>query len=410
MSKIIFLADMESFYASVEIARNPSLKGKPVAVCGDPEHRHGIVLAASKEAKVYGVRTGMPARECRNLCPGIIFIKPRMKAYIETSLKITKIFEQFTDRVIPYSIDEQFLDMTGCAALFGTPVKMASLINKKVLSETGIRCRIGIGDNPLQAKMACDNFAKKNRDGIFKLNHRNYAEHMWPLPIKSLFGVGNRMEKNLQRIGIFTVGSLAAFPRETLKHRWGINGEILWLNARGIDYSTFSALPPCEHKAVGHSITLPRDYGSGEEIKVVLLELTEEVSRRARALGKAGKAAALYCRGADFDNPSGFFRQKKLAEPTAITTNIYPVILELFYTHWDGNPVRAVGVSLLKLVSGSSQVQLSLFEDREKTIALGRAMDTIRERFGHTSLFRASSLTPGAQLFERATKIGGHEA
>jgi len=409
LSNIILLADMESFYASVEVARNPSLRGKPVVVCGDPKRRHGIALAASKEAKSYGIKTGMPAWQCKKLCPRVIFTKPHMKTYIDVSLKITGIFEQFTDRVSPYSIDEQFLDMTGCERLFGTPREMALRISKKVLNETGVRCRIGIGENPLQAKMACDNFAKKNSEGIFELNYKNYARYTWPLPIKDLFGVGSRMEKNLHRIGVFTIGNLARLPKESLKKRWGAVGELLWLNSHGIDYSTVNPSSTETCKGIGHSITLPRDYSSEREIRVVLLELTEEVCRRARTIGKVGKVVNLYCRGANFDNPTGFSRQKKLAKPTAITMDVYPVVLQLFNTYWDRMPIRAAGISLSGLAS-DKQIQLSLFDNEEQKIALSHAMDEIRNRFGITSLFRASSLTSGAQLFERANKIGGHEA
>jgi DNA polymerase-4 len=413
VKKIILLADMESFYASVEIANNPSLQGKPVVVCGDPERRHGIVLAASREAKASGIKTGMPAWECKSLCPQAIFTKPHMQKYIDVSLQITGIFEQFTDRIFTYSIDEQFLDMTGCDKLFGSPGEMAAQISKKVLSKTGVRCRIGIGENLLQAKMACDRFAKKNAAGIFELNYVNYTQHTWPLPIKDLFGVGSRMEKKFHQLGVLTIGQLARLPRENLRKRWGINGEVLWLNAHGIDYSTISpsleAASAEEHQGVGHSMTLPRDYADQQELAAVLLELTEEVCRRTRALDKLGQVVSLSCRGADFDYPTGFARQKKLAEPTAVTWDVYPVVLELFHLHWDRLPVRAIGLGLSGLIA-NSPYQLSFFDNKEKKLALSRTIDNLRQRFGPTCIFRASSLTPGAQFFARATKIGGHEA
>ena len=409
MRRIILLADMESFYASVEIARDPSLRGKPVVVCGDPQRRRGIVLAANREAKAYGIETAMGAWECKSLCPHAVFIRPHMQDYINVSLQMTEIFERFTDRVAPYSIDEQFLDMTGCETLFGTPQEMALRINGEILKETGVRCRIGIGENPLQAKMACDRFAKKNPEGVFQLTCEKYAFFTWPLPIRDLFGVGFRMERNLHRLGIKTIGCLAALPREKLKSRWGINGEVLWLNAHGIDYSNIHSRSTEKYKGVGHSMTLPRDYGNKGKIQVVLLEITEEVCRRARGLRKVGRVVNLYCRGADFDNPTGFSRQKKLPEPTAVTMDIYPVVLKLFDTHWNRLPVRALGVTLSGLME-DRYIQLSLLEDKEKKVRLGRAMDEVRERFGITSLFRASSLTPGSQLFDRAGKIGGHEA
>jgi DNA polymerase-4 len=312
-SKVIMLADMESFYASVEVAKNPALRGKPVAVCGDPQKRRGIVLAATKEAKAYGIKTGMAAWECASLCPQIVLVRPHMQDYIDASLKITDVLARFTDRVSPYSIDEQFLDMTGCERLFGPPEKMARLMIKKVWEEIGIKCRVGIGENPLQAKMACDRFAKKNKAGFFRLSHQNYAQHTWPLPIRELFGVGARMERNFFNIGVRTIGHLAQLPKEDLKFRWGVNGEVLWLNAQGIDYSTIKPLESAKEtrKGTSHSITLPRDYRSKKEIEVVLLEIVEEVCRRARSWGKVGRVVHVYCRGADFDFPTGFSRQVK---------------------------------------------------------------------------------------------------
>lgn len=409
--KTIMLADMESFYASVEVAKNPALRGKPVAVCGDPQKRHGIVLAATKEAKAYGVKAGMAAWECVSICPKIILVRPHMQDYLDMSLKITDILAKFTDRVSPYSIDEQFLDMTGCERLFGPPEEMAVCMLQKVWGKTGIKCRIGIGENPLQAKMACDRFAKKNETGFFRLSHQNYAQYTWPLPIKDLFGVGTRMERNLFNIGVRTIGQLARLPKEDLQLRWGINGEVLWLNAQGIDYSTIK--PPNDAKdtrqGTSHAITLPRDYRFKKEIEVVLLEIAEEVCRRARTWGKVGRVVHLYCRGADFDFPAGFSRQMRMPEPTALTMDIYTYALKIFYAHWDRRPVRTLGIGLTGLFD-LQEIQLSLVGQKEKKMALGRAMDAIRSRYGPASLFRSTSLTAGGMLFDRATKIGGHEA
>jgi DNA polymerase IV len=406
--KIIFLADMESFYASVETAQNPSLRGKPVAVCGDPALRHGIILAASREAKAYGVKTGQPAWEARRMCPWVVFVHPHMQRYIDYSIRITAIFERFTDRVLPYSIDEQFLDLTGSQKIFGSPREMADLAIKQVWEETDIRCRIGMGENLLQAKMACDQFAKKRPDYFFELNSANYAELTWPLPVGSLFGVGRRMERNLNRIGVRNIGHLAALPRDMLKRRWGINGELLWLNAQGIDYSTVEPDAIHEQKGVGHTATLPRDYRKQSEIELVLLEMAEEVCHRTRRQGKVGSTVHLYCKGADFDNPTGFSRQKKLPGPTAKALEVYPTVLTLFRKHWDRKPVRAVGISLTGLTA-YRQLQIAFTCRYEQEDALTRAVDLVRERFGKTSLFRASSLQPGAQFFQRAGKIGGHD-
>ncbi len=410
MSRVIMLTDMESFYASVEIAKDPSLKGKPVIVCGDPQRRHGIVLAASKEAKAFGIRTGMVAGQCSRLCPGAVFIRPHMQDYLDVSMKITCILHQFSDRVAPYSIDEQFLDMTGCENLFGSPEEMAQKMVEEVWHQTKIRSRIGIGENPLQAKMACDNFAKKNKTGIFRLSSENYARLTWPLPIRCLFGVGARMERNFFNIGITKIGHLAVLKKDDLTRRWGVNGELLWQNAHGIDYSRVEA--PTRHedrKGAGNMVTLPRDYRKKPEIETVLLEITEEVCRRVRHMGKVGWVVNVYCRGADFHHPTGFSRQMRMPVPTAVTMDVYPYVLKIFHAHWDCRPVRTLGVSLSDLIN-FTDFQLSLTEHREKKIALSRAMDSIRNRYGATSLFRLSSLESGGMLFDRASKIGGHEA
>jgi DNA polymerase-4 len=219
------------------------------------------------------------------------------------------------------------------------------------------------------------------------------------------------MERNFLNIGIREIGHLAALRKENLKGRWGVNGEVLWLNAHGIDYSVVepSVSVKDTRKGVGHSITLPRDYRLKKEIEVVLLEITEEVCRRARSLGKVAQVVNVYCRGADFDFPTGFSRQIKMSEPAAVTMDVYPYVLKLFYAHWDRKPARALGIVLSGLID-FGEIQLSLVDRKEKKIALSKAMDSVRERHGITSVFRLASLAPGGLLFERADRIGGHEA
>ncbi len=408
-AKVIFLADMEAFYAGVEMSQNPTLRGKPVAVCGDPALRHGIVLAASPEAKAFGIKTGQPAWEARRMCPWVVFVHPHMQKYIDYSLHITRIFEQYTDRVLPYSIDEQFLDLSGCEHILGSPRTIAASINRQIWEETGIRCRIGMGENLLQAKMACDCFAKKSREGFFELNSANYKRHTWQLPIGSLFGVGHRMEKSFHRMGVRTIGHLAGLPREMLRRRWGINGEVLWLNARGIDYSRVEPEVISEQKGIGHTATLPRDYRKQAEIELVLLEMTEEVCSRVRRHSKLGSTVHLYCKGADFDYPTGFSRQKKLPDPAATAAETYPTVLHLFRKHWDKKPVRAVGISLSGLTS-YRQLRFAFSGYSIKETNLDETIDTVRKRFGKTSIFKAASLTAGAQFLQRADKIGGHDS
>ncbi|WP_206529398.1 DNA polymerase IV [Brevibacillus sp. SYP-B805] len=405
--RIVFLADMQSFFASIEKAANPSLRDKPVVVAGDPERRSGVVLAACPLAKAYGVTTAEALWQAQQKCRHLVVVKPRMETYLRASLQITRIFESFTDLVEPYSIDEQFLDVTGSVSLFGDAWRMAEAIRERVRLETGVICRIGIGENKVLAKMACDNFAKKREQGIFWLKTEELGETLWPLPVEKLFGVGSRMKRHLHLMGIYRIGQLAQMPPAVLTRRWGVNGEILWRTARGIDDSPVSPKTHDMQKGIGHHMTLPRDFHTAREIKVVLLELCEEVCRRSRSKGLMGSVASVGCRGADLDAASGFWRQLKLAEPTNDAMTLYQAVCRLFERHWQHTPVRSVGVHLGQLVE-DSVCQLNLFEDKERQRSLAYVMDHIRAKYGNDAILRAVSLLPAGQARERARKIGGH--
>jgi DNA polymerase-4 len=309
--------------------------------------------------------------------------------------------------VEPYSIDEQFIDVTGSRALFGDEWTIAEKIQQTIDRETGIYARIGIGPNKVLAKMACDNFAKKNKTGIFRLTRENMAEHLWPLPIGKMFGAGHRMERHFRRMGIHTIGDLARFPLSKLQRKWGINGHVLWMTANGIDHSPVSPNTHASQKAIGHHMTLPRDYKTLPEIQVILRELSEEVARRARKKGVIGETVSVGCRGADFDHPRGFHRQMKLADATNHAADISAAARELFARHWDGLPVRSVGVTLSQL-RPESTMQLLLFRDRVKERNLDAAIDRIKDKYGAAAIVKASSLTKAGLAYERAAKIGGH--
>ncbi len=270
MQRIIFLVDMQSFYASVEKVRDSSLQHQPVIVAGDPERRSGIVLAACPLAKKHGITTAETLGSALYKCPEVQVVRPHMQLYIDVSIQISKIMEQFTDLVEPFSIDEQFMDVTGSRALFGDQFEIAKKVQAKIMMDTGIYARVGIGPNKILAKMACDNFAKKNKDGIFRLDQNN-IDKLWKLSVGKMFGVGSKMKRHLNGMGITTIGGLANFPVKLLRKRWGINGEVLWRSANGIDYSPVTVKTHDQQKAVGHHMTLPRDYNDLDEIKVVLL-------------------------------------------------------------------------------------------------------------------------------------------
>lgn len=415
MERVIMLIDCQSFYASVEKAAHPEYKNDPVVVAGDPSRRSGIILAACPLAKQYGVTTAETLGEALGKCPRLVIIRPRMQLYIDVSLMITDIFRSFTDLVEPFSIDEQFLDVTGSLSYFGTPEEIATQIQTKIKLYTGVWARVGISSNKILAKMATDIWAKKNDTGQFTLPKSEVESLLWPLPVNKMFGVGSRMTAHFQRMGISTIGDLGSLPlpefKRRLQARMGrnsdIQAELFWQTANGIDPSPVKPSTHDAQQAVGHQMTLPRDFSKPQEIDVVLLELSEEVCRRSRAKGYMGSVVAAGAQGADFDRPTGFFRQMTVPDPTNITKEVFAAARTLFYAHWDRLPVRKLGVTLSKLVP-DTQYQLTLFGNREKERKLERVTDAIRHKFGTTSILRASSLLESAQARERSVKIGGH--
>lgn len=405
--RVVMLADCQSFYASVEKADHPQYRDRPLIVAGDRERRSGIVLAACPLAKRYGVTTAETLGSALAKNPGLVVMRPRMERYIAVSMQITKILLRFTDLVEPYSIDEQHLDVTGSLSLFGDPIALAQRIQQDVKRETGIYSRFGISYNKAVSKMACDNFAKKNADGLYWLPREQMAEVLWPLPIRQMYMVGSRMERHLKGMGIHTIGALANTPLVQLRQRWGINGEVLWRLAHGLDDSPVDPGSHAGEKSIGHEMTLPRDFYSLPEVAVPLLELTELVCRRCREKGYMGGVVMVSCRGNDLDHPSGFHRQMKLPDPTNATKQVYESVMALFGRHWDHQPIRKVGVTLSGFIR-DDEYQLTLFDERPKHQALEKATDEIKRRFGETAILRAVSLTTSGQAKQRAQMIGGH--
>ncbi|MEC0229272.1 DNA polymerase IV [Paenibacillus alba] len=414
--RTIFLADCESFYASVEKADHPGFKDKPVAVAGDPALRSGIILAACPVAKKYGVSTAERLGEALKKCPELVVMRPRMQHYIDISLMITKIYEEFTDQVEVFSIDEQFLDVTASLPLFGDPLTIAEAIQRKVLRQTGVRVRIGISSNKILAKIATDIWAKKNSSGVYTLHPSKLAETLWEQPVSKMFGVGSRMTAHFAKLGMYTVGDVAQTPLPQLKNKFrarfgkqsDIHAEVMWRTANGLDDSpvtptTFDTAP----KSIGHMMTLPRDYEESSEVNTILLELTEEVCRDCRRKGYMASIVTVSCMCSPFDAPTGFSRQMKMPDPTNHTRTVFEAVKQLFYKFWDTMPVRRAGVMLSQFVEDHTY-QLTLFEDQIKARALEKVTDSIKDRYGNAAIVRASSMTTAGQAQTRALKIGGH--
>jgi len=393
MKRTILLADMNSFFASVHQALNPKLQKKPVIVGGDPATRHGIVLTASYEAKAFGVKTGMALWEAERLCPNAVFVRPQHHLYIEFSTRILRIMRDFSPLVEPFSMDEAFVDITGCKKFFGSIKDTAQKLKQRIKNETGILCSVGIGPNKLLAKMAAE---MQKPDGLTILKREDIPVKLWPLPVRKLFGVGPRYEHHLHLLNIYTIGDLAAYPPDILKRRFGVAGKILWLCANGIDTSPVNPHSLDRAKSMGQQITLPRDYRKFAEVKTVILELAEMVGYRVRSAGYVGKTVILTLKDHNFN---WFSRMKTMEGYTDLSEDIYRSAVQLLEKHWvPFTPVRMVGVTLSNLVSGGF-VQLDVWGKKKKMERLARACDYIRDRYGEKSLKRAASLSEEGILY-----------
>jgi len=395
----ILLADMNSFFASVHQAMEPRLRGKPVIVGGDPAKRHGIVLAASYEAKAFGVKTGMAVWEARSLCPAGIFLKPGHGHYVNFSARIIRIMKDFSPLVEPFSIDEAFINLSRCGHFFSSSLEAALQLKKRIKEEIGVLCSVGVGPNKLLAKMAA---GMQKPDGLTVLDLADVPDKLWPLPARDLFGVGARLEKQLRDLNIHTIGELACYPLPVLRKRFGLLGHVLHLSANGIDYSPVDPHSLERVKSIGRQVTLPRDYQGYRQVEVIILELCEIVCRRVRLGGYAGRTVNLTIKDVDF---SWLTRAHSIPCPTASVNDIYKVAVELLHRHWpEWKPVRMVGVSLAGLVKNTSE-QMDLFGEAERARLLHAACDRIKDRFGEQSILRGVSLTPEGVF--RGRKGGG---
>jgi len=379
----IIHVDMNAFYASCHQAKDPDLKAKPILVAGDPKKRTGIVLTASYEARAFGVKTAMPNWQAKELCPQAIFIKPDYDLYVGTSRKVMDILGRFTPLLEIFSIDEAWLDVTGCEGLFGDSVTIAQKIQKAVKQELDLPCSVGVSCNKLLAKMASD---MKKPMGLTVLAPEDVPQILWPMPVGELFGVGHRMAERLRKLGIMTIGDLARAPEELLQHEFGLNGSHLHLAANGIDDSPVDPHSMDTAKSMGHSTTLSRDVTSFQEAETVLLSLSEQVGRRVRRENYMGRTVTLTLRDAHF----GTITRSMTIPYTCTANDIYAAARRLLRANWDGRtPLRLLGVSLSQLVK---EFQLSIFKEDEKKNRLNQAIDEIKDRFGDNAIFRAKLL------------------
>lgn len=370
--RVIMHIDMNAFFASVEQQENPALRGKPIAVTGSGRT---VITTASYEARALGVKTGMNKYEARKLCPGIIFVNGSYAKYADASTRIIAMMRDYTPMVEVFSIDEAFLDLTGSLRLFGSAVRIASLLKARIRHDMGLTCSIGIAPNKLIAKLASD---MKKPDGLTVIRQEDLPGALENIPVGDLCGVGRNLKAQLESFGIRTCGELGRYPVDVLRRRFGVVGLRLHFMAIGIDESP---VVPTEEagaiKSVGHAMTLRSDTANMDFIRRQIQLLSEMVGRRARRAEAAGKTVTLTIRYADFTT---FARQQSHAKPTNETGEIYRRALEILDTLQLAQPVRLLGVRLSNLQYG--RAQLSLFPEERKKALIAEAMDGVNNRYG----------------------------
>lgn len=394
MVRTILHCDMNSFYASVELLSYPELRSKPVAVCGDPKSRHGIILAKNESAKKYGVVTAETIWQARRKCPDLILLPPHRERYSAYSKQINSIYCRYTDLVEPFSIDESWLDITGSMHLFGNSGKViADEIRATVYRETGLTCSVGVSFNKIFAKLGSD---YKKPDATTWITRENFPTLVWPLPVSDLLYVGRAAAETMKRFDIRTIGDLARFDRETLFHLLGKHGAQLHDYACGLDRAPVAPagqyVPP---KSVGNGNTFARNLQGREEIQAGVVQLADQVGARLRRYHMLCTGVVLQIRDPDFRDIS---RQKQLEIPTCLGREIAREAMALADSGWDmRRPVRALTVTAIYLVpEEEAVVQQTLFGDaaaekRERLEKLARAMDSIRDKYGKGAIGLASS-------------------
>ena len=373
--RVILHCDLNCFFASVELLSYPALRDVPVAVCGDPESRHGIVLAKNEAAKRLGVKTAETIWQAKRKAPNLITLPPHHGLYQEYSRKVNAIYGQYTDLVEPFGIDESWLDITGSMHLFGGDGKaIADQLRDRLRQELGLTISVGVSFNKIFAKLGSD---YKKPDATTVISRDNWQDIVWPLPVGDLLGVGRSAQKLLGQYGVETIGQLAAFPRETLETLMGKHGAQLHDYANGLENSPVRPQHETEPvKSVGNGTTYPANLTRWEQVRGGLSALADSV--------------ALTIRYADFRQ---FSRQTRLESPTHLQKDIYRAALTLAQQSWHApEPIRALTVTALYLTpDGESYQQLDLLAGEsakrdEKQERLEQAMDAIRGKFGKDAI------------------------
>ena len=400
MERVILHCDQNCFFASVELLSHPDLRDVPMAVCGDPASRHGIILAKNEPAKRFGIQTAETVWQARRKCPSLVLLPPHHKLYREYSVRVNELYGQYTDLVEPFGIDESWLDITVSMHLFGgDPVAIADELRRRVREELGLSISVGVSFNKIFAKLGSD---YKKPDATTLISPENWQEIVWSLPVGAMLFVGRSAQRTLAQYGVETIGQLAACRPEMIEQLLGKLGRQLHEYANGLDRSPVR--PQAERepvKSVGNGTTFPHDLTRWEEVRAGLAALSDSVAMRLRRQG-------LYCSGVQVTIKDSSFcsisRQKRLESPTRLMKDIQRAAMELTRSAWRApTPIRMLTVTALHITeSAESFEQLDLLgagravsDARQEK--LESAVRAIRDKFGDGSITFGSGEPPGAK-------------
>ncbi len=404
MENGILHVDMNNFYASVETLYAPQYRDVPMAVAGDRESRHGIILAKNMLAKQCGVKTAEPIWQARKKCPELQLVPPHHERYARFSRLAEEIYCEYTDLVESFSLDECWLDVYGSQRLFGDGEAIAQQIRERVKRELGLTVSIGVSFNKVFAKLGSD---YKKPDAVTVFGREQMESIIWKLPCEALLFVGPRTEKTLKKFGLRTIGDIAHMELPAMRSMLGRIGETLWLYANGLDNSPVSAADSREPaKSIGNSVTLPRDITTEAEVRETFLSLAESVAASLRADGMKAGEVQITVKNGDFEE---FQRQCKLEPPACDSRSLYQAALSLYHRENRRWAVRLLGLRAGKLVP-AGEAQVSLFdseESRERLERLESAVDRVRERYGRESVSPALTIHSGKKQSD--SKNGGQE-
>lgn len=388
MDRTILHSDINSCYASVERLYRPELEGKPFAVCGEQELRHGIILAKDENAKRAGVKTAMAIWQAKQLCPELVLVEPHYDRYVKYSDMVREIYAEYTDLCEPFGIDECWLDITNCIA-YPDAAKTANEIRDRVKRETGLTVSVGVSWNKTIAKLGSD---YKKPDAVTVIDREHFRQMVWGLPADDMLMVGRSTMRTLRRMGINTIGELAHTEPEILKARFGKHGLMLYRYANGLDNSRVRRIGETEPpKSIGNSMTAAQDIENTEQARLTLLMLADSVASRLRKEKLMCRTVEISVRNTELEWKS---HRMRLRYASDVTIELVEYGMELLREcHEFPAPLRSMGLRALELVHSDEEQQLDIFMDyvnlnRQRKI--DAAVDRIREKYGNTIIQRAS--------------------